>query len=90
MSPRYVGRHTGRAPAAGTSDGTAPEAEHAHSRSSRVRRPSGKKVVLWVLWWACAAFVLYAAWGLVQTIDDLDNPPDGDWLCSGHSITCEP
>ncbi|MFF4509218.1 hypothetical protein [Streptomyces sp. NPDC001401] len=46
--------------------------------------------MLWLLMSACVAFVLYAAWGLVQSIDDLDKPPDGDWLCSGHSMTCEP
>lgn len=91
MSPRYVGRHTGRAPVAGTSEGSGPEAvARTRSRLSRVRRPSGKKVLLWILMSACVAFVLYAAWGLVQSIDDLDNSPDGDWLCSGHSMTCEP
>ncbi|WP_194238487.1 hypothetical protein [Streptomyces spongiae] len=52
--------------------------------------PRGKKVVLWLVMSACIAFVLYAAWGLVQSIAGLDDPPDGDWLCSGQSRTCEP
>jgi hypothetical protein len=34
--------------------------------------------------------MLYAASGLVQSINDFDDPPDGDWLCSGHSMTGEP
>lgn len=59
-------------------------------RRSRLRRFPWKKAVLWVLMSACVAFVLYAAWGLLQAIDDLNGPPDGDWLCSGHSRTCEP
>jgi len=57
---------------------------------SRLRRYLGRKVVLWLVLSACAAFVLYAACGLVQSIDDLDDPPDGDWLCSGHAMECEP
>lgn len=90
MSPRYIGQHTGRETKAGASDGAGTDTGRTYRHRSWLRRPSGKKAVLWLLMSACVAFVLYAAWGLVQSIDDLDKPPDGDWLCSGHSMTCEP
>jgi hypothetical protein len=94
MSPRYIGRHTGRAPMPDTSGNTPYDTEPKPNRTptsrSRVRRLPGKKVLLWLFMSACTAFILYAAWGLIQLIDDLNHPSNGDWLCSADSSTCEP
>lgn len=85
MSPRYVGRHTGRRP----HDTNAPKAsppEPPRRASRTVGRRRVKKIALWVGLGACLVFSAAVLIGLTHGLHEMDHPPGG-W-CQDNSATC--